>query len=318
MALTNMESANGYLIAIKNNATATSEPRSKIQANDFENLKNISMDSNLYNIQSLLINPEVDTAIIDQGFVETGDELVIVKSDDSIHSIIVGQITETLENLNVVPAMTSTTEPSGVASNVEVFDGDNDTYSNAGNTSEITYEFPVPKVCVGVNVKLSLYELSSFAVTASNDGTTWVTLIADGMPNLPPDSTLGYIPFDFINTDSYKIYKLTTTRTLSSGASAQFYTIEYLSETQVHRIDTTAITAGETVTRCYLPSQTLKINNVDAVENETTRRVWAADSLVQKIDYAPLSLPPSPTLTLDVGLKSFWNKIVRIDVDIEN
>ena len=321
MALTNMESENGYLEAINDNAVAISEPRQKLDAGhpDFEILRNISMDSELINIQSQITTPEVDTAIIDQALVEVGDKLVIVKNDNSIVSLTIGTIDTTIENKNIVPEMTSNTEPSGVVSgsaqgsnNYLVFDNNNNTKTHFTNGIKyVTYEFPTPKVCIGINIKWSNTTPTTFKVYASNDNVNWVTMIADGIPDLPQQGTLGNVPFDFINTDLYKFYKL------EMGTNAYVYTLEYLQETPTHRIDTTTVTSGETVTKCYLPSQTLKINNVDTVEDITTRRLGTDDNLLQKIDYSDLTIPPESTLTLEVGLKSFGNKIIRINVDAE-
>lgn len=317
MALTNMESINGYLEAINDNAVAISEPRQKLDAGhpDFEILRNISMDSELINIQSQITTPETDTAIIDQALVEVGDELVIVKNDNSIDSITIGTIDTTIENKNIVPVMTSNTEPSGVVSGsvgssaYKSFDRDTATSSGLlSSNSYFTYEFETAKTCIGINLYYSTSVPVKLKVSASNDNTNWVTMIVDGLPDKPLSDVLGYIPFDFINTDSYKFYKLEI-------SNCTLHILEYLQETPAHRIDTTAVTAGETVTKCYLPSQTLKINNVDTVEDITTRRLGTEDNLLQKIDYSDLTIPPASTLTLEVGLKSFGNKAIRVDVE---
>lgn len=132
---------------------------------------------------------------------------------------------------NIVPAMTSDTTPTGIASASGhnpytypwyAFDGTSNLWwvANSKSVGWLQYEFPTPKIVTcysfisGENEYGDVVPPVIYNFEASNDGTNWTVLdsrnLLDFWPG-QPDFTR--VTFEINNQQAYKIYRLRTTAT---------------------------------------------------------------------------------------------------------
>ncbi|MFB4327346.1 discoidin domain-containing protein [Paenibacillus sp. CR_12] len=127
-----------------------------------------------------------------------------------------------LSTVNAIPAMTSNTTPSGIASAVSSFNAATNpfvAFNRVQNTSGwttntlvdcwIQYEFPTPKMIRRYSIKSDGYPLRTpkdWRLLGSNDGVTWTTL--DNRVNQTSWGTWATRYFDFPNETEYKMYRI--------------------------------------------------------------------------------------------------------------
>ncbi|MGG3504994.1 discoidin domain-containing protein [Paenibacillus lautus] len=130
-----------------------------------------------------------------------------------------------LSKENAIPAMTSDTTPSGIASASSMFNSRIFAYlafnrvqetsgwtSNTINPSWIQYEFPTPKLIRRYSMKSDGYPnrmAKDWTLLGSNDGVNWVTL--DTRVNQTAWGANSVRYFDFNNNVDYKIYRINIT-----------------------------------------------------------------------------------------------------------
>lgn len=128
-------------------------------------------------------------------------------------------------NVNVIPAMTSNTAPSGIASASSLYMATYDAYiafdgvSNSGGwltnstlTGWLAYEFPTPKVIIKYTIipYSAAKSPKNWTFEGSNDGgTTWVTL--DTQTNISSWAANVKKVFSISNNVSYKKYRINIT-----------------------------------------------------------------------------------------------------------
>ncbi|MEC0306886.1 discoidin domain-containing protein [Paenibacillus lautus] len=130
-----------------------------------------------------------------------------------------------LSTVNAIPAMTSNTAPSGIASAVSSFNAATNPFAafnrvqdTAGWTTNtlidcwIQYEFPTPIMIRRYSIKSDGYPLRTpkdWKLLGSNDGVTWTTL--DNRVNQTAWGTWATRYFDFPNDTDYKMYRINIT-----------------------------------------------------------------------------------------------------------
>lgn len=133
-----------------------------------------------------------------------------------------------LSTVTAIPAMTSNTAPSGIASSSTPYNTSTEAYhafnqvqsssawvANSGTASWIQYEFPTAKLIKRYSFKSDGYNASntrapkSWTFEASNDGVNWVVL--DTQSNQTGWGLYTIRTFDITNNTKYKIYRVNIT-----------------------------------------------------------------------------------------------------------
>lgn len=123
---------------------------------------------------------------------------------------------------NIVPTMTSNTEPSGVASGCNInpylaFDNNPATGAQSqgwidNGLGVVIYQFPTAKTVTAISVvpySDAGYRSANIAFSGSNNGSDWTQLTSvTGVTWCPHGQTLPTL-FEFVNTTAYTYYKLT-------------------------------------------------------------------------------------------------------------
>ncbi len=178
--------------------------------------------------------------------VYTNGYTVTIDTDVDVDRLINGSNAGQLPNM-CVPAMTSNTAPSGVASASSnnslaylAFDGNPNTYYDAGGSTvspgtpfTLTYQFATPKIIKRFRI-VSAYNSTpnAFTIQASDDPTfaTFATLVTGNMPNTGYNI---FISASLTNTTAYTYYRLNVTTSLLNVSTPKVYAFDMTESSSV-------------------------------------------------------------------------------------
>jgi hypothetical protein len=291
MALYNVDNSNGYLQALSNDAYAISEPITQDTGeNDFKSVENIRCFYDLINISS------ADTSdVLKLGFQPNdGDEMLLVKSDDSIHTLTINSnLYLGIEQAISVPLMTSNTAPSGVASSSTVMNNSSnfapfnafdrqaldhgwapdggDYFSTIGyqydsgmKVKNTKYRINMGNMDSVTNQPGSDYAASQWVLQGSNDGSIWDDLDArtgEGQ-NIWDAKNAGGVIYTIASPGEYNYYRLTDIRRYKDDGAAISGLTNFDLLSDMYKYDTTAITGGEIPDKAFINRETLEINSM--------------------------------------------------------
>jgi len=207
--------------------------------------------------------------------IKDGDNLVIVKLDNSINQVVAnGVISDILDGslnnsvVTAVPIMTSDSTPAGICNSLNPVFSTHLAYTSFdGNVSDgvgwmvnnnnvypqtLEYKFENPIIINKViiynrkDVSGDAYTtaIGSHIIQASNDGITWIDL-STTITNTSNIGGFEHQPITFINYSKYLYYRVYIT----SGLDAQYVGIGELkfieAQVKTYSMDTSTITAGE-------------------------------------------------------------------------
>ncbi len=276
MAMIGIESTAGVLIATDYNGSAESYPIAQdIDNYDFAILKDIEVK---LEFESMSDSSSVADLLRTYDPIGNGDNLVIVKDDDSVHGIVASGVM--IVYVDMIPLMTSNTDPVGVASasseeNVttrgvwNLMNKDTSTrWSTAIYTPvpvQVQYEFDV-------STKTSRYSIRSYdspeyarfpkdwRLLGSEAGTfTGEETIIDVQTNQSVSSPLERKEYTFASEVSFKFYRLDISENNGDINYTSFS--EFTLDRRHYAIDTGAITAGEIPTRVYSVDAQISFND---------------------------------------------------------
>ena len=257
MPLNNVISSGGYLLSQTSNSSAISEPRTQeLIDTDYRRCKNTRVRWYHGNISANSIADTLRTS----NNVEIGDLLLIRTSDGTIHDFIVNTTTAT-QQANLVPTMTSTTLPYGIASGTVdnpyyAFDDSTSTYANVGAGEWIQYQFTDnPKTVYSFFIDRPNSHTTTFVVEGSTNGLDYTLLTT--VTNPP----LGRSTYTVATPGSYSFYRLRWT------ASNFFYLNSWGLLGDGIEIDTSTITGGETPDLVWAHTNRIRFNETFLVEN---------------------------------------------------
>jgi len=315
MALTNVTSSGGYLLSLRQNSSAVSEPRTQqLIDTDYRKTKNSRIRWLLGNIGTSSFT--VDTLTTSHN-VEEGDLLIIQKPDQSFGEMIipVGGTTPT-QNASLVPTMISNSLPYGncftnVGTAYYAFDYSPDTKTSRLSAAQyVGYQFygNEPKTVYAVYLKgTRTYSGLDFVIEGSTNGLDYTVLYTG--TNQGNDVYAG-MTFTLTTTGSYSFYRYRTT--------------DYYVDIQEMRlfgdgvsIDTSSVTAGGTPNRTYSHNDNVNINNVQLVErNRDYSYGDSADRLEVYSQYEDCVWYPSREIVTTYDFKVAGNMMLEQTDDI--
>ena len=213
------------------------------------------------------VSSTIDTLIASTP-IANGDNLVIVKDDDSIHEIVASGVIENGGTSTIIatPAMTSDTTPNGVSSASTVgfagfeawkaFDQTSGVWlTDVTQSGYLQYQFPIitainEYIIVPTNNARSP---KTWTLEASNSGAfSGEEIVLDTQTNITDwNAPTPHASFPFSNSTAYLYYRLVVTAN-NGDTYLGIQELEYYEYSPTYQLDTTAITAGEIPSRAYL------------------------------------------------------------------
>lgn len=324
MALTNVISSGGYLLAEFDGGIAISELiTQELVDNDFVEAKNTRSLGQHSNISS--ITSTADT-LITSNPLTTGSRIIIRKNDGTFNEMIVST-TAAVTNAGQIPVMWGNTTPRGTASakytttNVEpwrAFDKDSTSYSHIGGSASngwVEYR----------NENDELIEYSSYYIHATGMSTP------DGWTLQGSTNGVDWTNLDVQTaTSANGVYSVTQNqapysryRIFAGDTSVYVYKFDLLGDGV--SIDTSAITAGETPDQVYVVDDKISFNDQLLTESAVTYEYGVSgERLFSFKQYDDIVIPDdgsgdgdgSRTCTTKVEFSAAGNLITEITGDL--
>ncbi|NOR58958.1 MAG: hypothetical protein GQ474_10595, partial [Sulfurimonas sp.] len=267
--------------------------------------------------------------------IKDGDNLVIVKDDNSVHEIVasgvtvisgtpLGDVTETMtsnsQNGHTVVA-SSVFNDVGSYDAYRAFDGSttNQWYSNADSGKGwLTYEFPAP-------IRLDSYRIAPHNGSVPKNSLTYITTWAfEGwngidwdvlhLQDIPLTATSGvFYEYSLTASGAYTKYRL---RSITSrGSYTSFSELQLLHEgLATYELDTTSITQGEVPSKVYRVDESIEFNNANMLPLANTyTHDGALDILKSTRTFKTAYMAKDTTLKTKVKLSAVGNKMTSLD-----
>lgn len=222
--------------------------------------------------------------------IKDGDNLVIVKDDNSIHEVVadsvilIGAAGENNSNTtSATPTMTSDTTPSGECWASSVYNSTYAAYKSLDNDESTFWiteqDAPVPidwqyKFYTPIIINKYIMTFKSdqkgrvpkdFTLEASNIGNfSGEQIILDTRTGVDTAPTVHI--FTFTNSTKYLYYRIHVT-SKNDSSFVSIGNIKFIEAFITYKMDTTAITAGETPTRAYRADESVFFNEATPTTN---------------------------------------------------
>ncbi len=334
MALVGVESALGVLVATEYDGYAVSEPVFQDEGEaDFTSLVNIEAKFEFKNISEAT---EADK-LLTQVKIYTGDSLVIVKDDDTVVEITVGEVTQVfLDVRNACETMTSNmqngyiVEASSVMSSsydsFKAFDDDNSFWhSNEDEgTGWITYEFPeLKKIFKYRIVPRAEMNNTAYVKTWALEGWNGADWNIVHLQDTALAST-EYTSYEYTCTYPAEYIKYRLRAITTDGDKTSIVGLELLEATTYkYEFDTLTATQGEIPSRVYDTNASLGFNDGDGYTEATI-----SGDIYELIDPGDFSTVLETTRTYDdlsianrslktrIELKNIGDKCMEVSADL--
>lgn len=282
---------------------------------DFESVRDTRVRWLLNNICDVTQSTTDKAAII--GDVQEGDRIFIVDANNTPIETVATNVTVELLS-GFIPAMTSNTAPSGVASanNTEgapwyIFDGNSGSGILLGSSPYVQYEFPQPTEALYFYYKMQFYSSNityEFKLQGSNDGTNWATI---------DTFSLFISTYQEIKEETRKIaapglfkyYKIISEAT--STNNIRMYDIQLFTEPG-KTIDTSAVTNGTIPKYVYRFEDKIKFNSTLCTEKSIYKEFGTHGSQLYVQNLYNDALISGRTLQTTVEFSAPGNEVLEI------